>query len=166
MQELPRAEYLRLLSTARALEKERVYLLVKLFGTVGCSLQELSAVTVEVARTGEIVIKSDVYRLPHSLQTELLRFAKRNGISGGPLFVSKAGQPLRRTYVSDSIRKLCEDAWVAPEKANPRCLRRFCRETRETIKRELARLAEQSCDHFLETEQLTIGWEDSVAEST
>ena len=160
--ELTRQEYLRLLSTARALEKERVYLLVKLFATVGCSLQELSAMTVEAARSGEIVIKADVYRLPRSLQTELLSFAKRNGISSGPLFVSKAGQPLRRTYVTDSIRKLCEDARVAPEKANPRCLQRLCRKTRETIKCELARLVEQSYDHLLETEQLTIGWEDSA----
>lgn len=158
--ELTRAEYLRLLSAARALEKERVYLLVKLFGTVGFSLQELPAVTVEAVRAGKLVIKSEVYRFSASLQQELMSYARRNGIVQGPLFISKAGKPLRRTYVSDSIRTLCGAARVSPEKANPRCLQRLCRETRANIAREIARLAEQSYDHLLETEQLTIGWEE------
>ena len=39
--ELTRTEYLRLLTTARALDKERLYLLVKLFGCTGIPVQEL-----------------------------------------------------------------------------------------------------------------------------
>ena len=45
--ELTRIEYLRLLTTARALNKERLYLLIKLFGCTGIPLQELSRITVE-----------------------------------------------------------------------------------------------------------------------
>ena len=44
--ELTRTEYLRLLTTARALDKERLYLLVKLFGCTGIPVQELPRVTV------------------------------------------------------------------------------------------------------------------------
>ena len=47
--ELTRTEYLRLLQTARALGRERVYLLVKLFGTTGLTVQELEKVTVEAS---------------------------------------------------------------------------------------------------------------------
>lgn len=43
--ELTRTEYLRLLTTARALDKERLYLLVKLFGCTGIPVQELPRVT-------------------------------------------------------------------------------------------------------------------------
>ena len=50
--ELTRTEYLRLLQTARALNRERVYLLVKLFGTTGLTVQELEKVTVEAVREG------------------------------------------------------------------------------------------------------------------
>ena len=160
--ELTRQEYLRLLSTAKALGKERLYLLIKLFGTVGVPMQELPAVTVESVKSGGIVRKAEVYRVPGSLQKELLSFAKRSGIASGPLFLSKTGQPLRRTYVTDSIRNLCEDARVAPEKANPRCLQRLCRETKANMEREIARLVEQSYEHLLETEQLTIGWDETM----
>ena len=44
--ELTRTEYLRLLQTARALNRERVYLLVKLFGTTGLTVQLLLQQTV------------------------------------------------------------------------------------------------------------------------
>ena len=45
--ELTRGEYLRLLSTARVLEKERLYLLVKVFGSTGLSVGELPRLTAE-----------------------------------------------------------------------------------------------------------------------
>ena len=44
--ELTRTEYLRLLQTARALDREKVYLLVKLFGNTDLPVQELENVTV------------------------------------------------------------------------------------------------------------------------
>ena len=44
--ELTRKEYLRLLSTARALGKERLYLLVKLFGSTDLSVGDLPRLTV------------------------------------------------------------------------------------------------------------------------
>lgn len=50
--ELTRSEYLRLLSTARALRQERVYLLIKLFTSTGLPVHELEQVTVEAAGEG------------------------------------------------------------------------------------------------------------------
>ena len=47
--ELTREEYLRLLQTARILEKERAYLLVKLLGTTGLPVHLLDAVTVSLS---------------------------------------------------------------------------------------------------------------------
>ena len=46
--ELTRAEYLRLLQTARGQNKHRLYLLIKLFATTDLSLQCLEQITVQV----------------------------------------------------------------------------------------------------------------------
>lgn len=45
-------EYLRLLQAARILEKERTYLLVKIFALAGIRVGELPQVTVERVRAG------------------------------------------------------------------------------------------------------------------
>ena len=50
--ELSRVEYLRLLQAARILEKERTYLLVKIFALAGIRVGELPQVTVERVRAG------------------------------------------------------------------------------------------------------------------
>ncbi len=54
--ELTRSEYLRLLSTARALRQERVYLLIKLFTSTGLPVHELEQVTVEAAGEGVLLL--------------------------------------------------------------------------------------------------------------
>ena len=54
--ELSRVEYLRLLQAARILEKERTYLLVKIFALAGIRVGELPQVTVERVRAGRLPI--------------------------------------------------------------------------------------------------------------
>ena len=99
--ELTRTEYLRLLQTARALNRERVYLLVKLFGTTGLTVQELEKVTVEAVREGKLTIQfnrnKQMLRIPEGLQQELLDYAKRSGYLTGPIFLTKDGTPMSRT---------------------------------------------------------------------
>ena len=52
--ELTRTEYLRLLSTARALGMERAYLLVKTAASTGITVQELPQLTVEAVRHNQL----------------------------------------------------------------------------------------------------------------
>ena len=161
--ELTRTEYLRLLTTARALDKERLYLLVKLFGSTGIPVQELSRVTVEALHEGRFPVRSNgvvqLLHLPDFLRKELLAYAQRNGISSGPIFCTKSGKPLGRTAVTDSIKQLCRDARVSEEKANPRCLKRLWQSTQDGIRTQIDLLVEQACDRLMEAEQLTIGWD-------
>ena len=152
--ELTRTEYLRLLSTARVLGKERLYLLVKLFGSTEWPVGALEQLTVEVIKGQE----SSPARLPEFLRREMLNYARRCGVSSGPLFQTRNGKPLRRTAVTDSMKQLCRDARVAEEKANPRCLRRLWQATQDSFRAQLDWLVEQACDSLLETEQLTVGW--------
>lgn len=113
--ELTRGEYLRLLSTARVLEKERLYLLVKVFGSTGLSVGELPRLTAE-ALDGR---GPSPVRLPPPLAEELRGYAARQGITAGPVFRSRNGQPIRRTQVTGEIRSLCRDAPGAGGKREP-----------------------------------------------
>lgn len=156
--ELTRTEYLRLLSTARMLGKEREYLMVKVFATTGINLHDLSRLTVEAAEAGKITLSSTVLHIPDCLREELMDFAIRRGLASGPLFVSRNGTPYMRTGVTSMIQRLCRDAKVPEEKANPRCLRKLYQTTQASIQANIAMLVEQSHDRLLETEQLAIGW--------
>lgn len=161
--ELTRTEYLRMLSTARALGKRQLYLIIKLFAGTGIAVQDLPKVTAKTVSTGSIVLmqggERQVLHIPSCLQEELLCFAAHTGRHTGPLFVTGAGNPLGRTNVSSGIRKLCGAAQVPEEKGNPRCLRRLYQETRKEIETNIKLLVEQAHDRLMETEQLSIGWE-------
>ena len=161
--QITRREYLRLLSAARNLGKERVYLLTKLFATTGVTVQELNKVTVEGVSAGVIQTKTGERGqgifLYSGLREELLCYARRRGVLSGPVFTTREGKPVLRSNVSDSIRALCRDAQVAPEKGNPRCLHKLYLETRREIAQRLDQLARETYECLLDGEQMAIGWE-------
>lgn len=162
--ELSRAEYLHLLRTAKALGKEKVYLLIKLFASTGLFAQELPEVTVETVQTGKIVCNQNKYKqivtIPACLQKELLDYAKKNGTVSGPIFQSRDGRPMHRTYVSAVIRGVCEQAKVPSAKGNPKSLRKLYLSTRAGIESNIALLVEQAMERILEQEQFSVGWEE------
>ena len=162
--ELSRAEYLHLLRTARALEKEKVYLLIKVFASTGLFAQELPEVTVEAVREGKIVCDQNKYKqivtVPGCLQKELLDYARKNGILSGPIFQTRDGRPMHRTYVSAAIRNLCEEAKVPREKGNPKCLRKLYLSTPAGVESNVSLLVEQAMERMMEQEQFMIGWDE------
>lgn len=156
--ELTRAEYLRLLSTAKQLERERVYFLVKVFGSMGLPLHDLPLLTVEALEAGRLVLSLEIIYIPDCLRTELLDYAKRNGILAGPIFITRSGRVMSRTNITMDIHRLCEDARVEPSKGSPRCLRKLYQRTQENIRANLSLLLERAYDRLLETEQAAVGW--------
>ena len=64
-----------------------------------------------------------------------------------------------RTAVTDSIKRLCRDAQVPEEKGNPRCLKRLCQSTLDSIRSQAEQLVEQTYGRLMETEQRSSGWE-------
>ncbi len=157
--ELTRGEYLRLLQTARDLGRERLYLLVKVFGGMGLQVQELPRLTAEAARAGRIALPGQSLRVPACLRAELLDYAAREQLASGPLFITRGGRPMSRVSVTASIRRLCRAAQVDEAKGNPRCLRRLCLATQAGIQLQMELLAEQTYDRLLEKEQAAVGWE-------
>lgn len=156
--ELTRNEYLRLLSTARSLGKEQEYLIIKVLGSTGVNLQDLPRLTVETIQDGRAVLSASLLFIPKCLRMELLDYAKRQGLSSGPIFVTKNGNTIQRTNVTKLIQSLCQDAQVDEKKANPRCLKKLYQATQAGIRANLSLLMEQTYDRLLETEQLVIGW--------
>jgi len=122
--ELTRNEYLRLLSTARALGKERTYFLVKVFAVLGLSVHDLPNLTVKAVEAGTLMATANrshqIIRIPNSLQAELRDYLQREGIQSGPVFRTRNGKTVNRTAVTGCIQQLARDARVAPEKCNPR----------------------------------------------
>lgn len=165
--ELTRTEYLRLLSAARALGKERTYLLVKAFALMGLHVRELPQVTVEAVEHGQLLAESsgETRWVPACLREELRSYCRRRGPTAGPVFVTRNGRPLRRTQVTAEIQNLAGTARVVPEKCNPRCLRKLYLATQEEIDRSVRLLAEQAYERMLDTEQLAAGWEGVAAGS-
>ena len=158
--ELARNEYLRLLQTAKHLGKRQTYLLVLLFGTMDLPLHALSCVTVEAVREGWVLVPRRL-RVPPCLRAELLAYAGERGIGSGPVFCTRYGKLMDRGNINVRLQSLSRDARVAPEKCNPRCLRKLCVATQESIRANLELLAEQTYDRLLENEALTVGWNES-----
>lgn len=161
--ELTRWEYLRLLQTAKELEKERTYLLVKVFAMTGLPVQALDKLTMTAARRGRFSVEHKLgrqqVRVPRSLQEELLDYARRAGCTpSGPVFLTRTGKPVHRNYVNAELRRLCLEAGVPEEKGSPRCLRRLYFKTREEIENSVRAQVEQSYEKLLDSEQATVGW--------
>lgn len=93
------------------------------------------------------------------LAEELRGYAARQGITAGPVFRSRNGQPMRRTQVTGEIRSLCRDARVPEEKGNPRCLRRLWQKTQDAIRISVDQLVVQAFDQMMEAEQFSVGWD-------
>ena len=163
--ELSRAEYFHLLRTAKAMGKERIYLLMKVFATVGLLVQDLQELTVEAVREGRVVCgrnrKQQILTVPKCLQKELLSFAERSGIRSGPVFLTRDGRPMHRTYISGAMKPVCEAAQLTDGRANPKGLRKLYLSTRAAVESNIALLVEQALERQLEQEQLAIGWDDT-----
>lgn len=162
--ELSRAEYLHLLHTAKTLGNEKVYLLIKLFACTGFFVKELPNLTVETVRDGKVVcyqnrVKQSV-TIPIFLKKELLDFAKKNGILSGPIFRTRSGRSIKRTYIPILMKPVCEAAQIDDSRATPQSLRRLYFSTRTGIESNIALLVEQAMERQLEQEQLAVGWEE------
>ena len=67
--------------------------------------------------------------------------------------------------MTGDIQSLSGAARVAPEKCNPRCLRKLYLVTQAEIDRGVRLLAEQAYDRLLDTEQLAAGWAEGTGHS-
>lgn len=144
--ELSRAEYVRLLETAKRRKNERLCLILQTICATGIRVSELQYVTVEALRQGEASVrckgKERRILLIRELKKKLLRYVKEEGIVCGSVFVTKQGAPIGRTRIWKEMKALCKEAGVAPSKVYPHNLRHLFARTFYGIEKDIAKLAD------------------------
>lgn len=144
--ELTKAEYERLLCAAKSKNNERLYLIIKTICSSGIRVSELRAITAEAVKKQKATInckgKMRVVLLPSALCKSLLAYTKRKGITSGPVFITKNGNPIDRSTIWKMMKSLCESANVSSEKVFPHNLRHLFARTYYALEKDIVRLAD------------------------
>ena len=158
--EITRSEYLRLLSAAKRLDRERDYLIVKTIALTGANLTELLSLAREDVERGWLMSGAgESRRIPQALQEELLDYIERNDLSTGAIFRNlRDGSPISRIAVTHAVNSLARSAMVDDVKCNPRCLRKLYQETQAGYREMMQALVDQAQERQLEKEQRISGW--------
>ena len=158
--ELRRAEYEKLVATARREKKTRLTLMMETICSTGIRVSELAFVTVEAVRAGraELMLKGKCRRIlfPAALVRKLSRYAAERRIARGPIFTNKSGSPVSRHRVWYEMKKLGARAGVAASKVFPHNLRHLFARTFYALERDLSKLADLLGHSSVETTRLYI----------
>ena len=158
--ELRRAEYEKLVETARREKKTRLTLMMETICSTGIRVSELAFVTVEAVRAGraELMLKGKCRRIlfPAALVRKLSRYAAERCIARGPIFTDKSGSPVSRHRVWYEMKKLGARAGVAASKVFPHNLRHLFARTYYALERDLSKLADLLGHSSVETTRLYI----------
>ena len=131
--ELTKEEFYRLVATAERLGKARLALLFEAIGSTGVRVSEVKYFTVEAARLGraEIALKGKIRTilLPGKLCRKLLKYARKQKIASGEIFLTRSGKPINRKQIWAEMKALCKQAGVAPGKVFPHNLRHLFAQT-------------------------------------
>lgn len=156
--ELTRAEYDRLLETARTLGQERLALLMEAIGATGIRVSEVRYITVEAARRrqAEITLKGKIRTilLPKRLCQKLLKYARTNKTASGEIFLTRSGKPLGRRQIWAEMKRLCAKAGVEPGKVFPHNLRHLFATLFHRACKDIARLADVLGHSSIETTRI------------
>ena len=144
--ELTKAEYARLCRTAERKHNERLNLILQTICGTGIRVSELQYITVEAVKNGEAVVsckaKTRSVFIVKELKQKLLRWAAKQNIKSGMIFVTRTGKPISRTNIWREMKALCEEANVNPQKVFPHNLRHLFARVFYGIEKDIAKLAD------------------------
>ena len=144
--ELTKAEYMRLVNTAKQKGNERLNLILQTICGTGIRVSELQYITVEAVKNGEAVVslkgKTRTVFLVKELKKKLLRYTAEQNISSGSVFITRTGKPISRTNIWREMKALCVEADVNPQKVFPHNLRHLFARVFYGIEKDIAKLAD------------------------
>ncbi len=144
--ELTREEYSRLLNAAQALGRNRLFLLLETICATGIRVSEVRYITVEALRAGRATVslkgKSRSILIPGKLCRKLEKYAEKQKIVSGEVFLTRNGTGLSRKQIWAEMKALCEKADVAPTKVFPHNLRHLFAKAFYKACKDVARLAD------------------------
>lgn len=156
--ELTKEEYMRLLAAAATCGKERLSLLMETICATGIRVSEVRYITVEAANAGkaEISLKGKIRTIliPGKLCRKLSKYARKNKIASGELFLTRSGRPLSRKQIWAEMKAICEKAGVEPGKVFPHNLRHLFARTFYKVCRDVAHLADVLGHSSIETTRI------------
>ena len=86
--------------------------------------------------------KTRVIFIVSSLRKKLLKYAKKEGISQGVIFITRSGNSLDRSNIWREMKMICKDACVRETKVFPHNLRHLFARTFYTMEKDIAKLAD------------------------
>ena len=144
--ELTKAEYMRLVNTAKQKGNERLNLILQTICGTGIRVSELQYITVEAVKCSEAVVslkgKTRSVFIVKELQKKLLRYAAEQKIHSGCIFITRTGKPISRTNIWREMKGLCDQAGVNPQKVFPHNLRHLFARIFYGIEKDIAKLAD------------------------
>ena len=156
--ELTREEYALLVRTARERGRERLALLMETICATGIRVGEVPYITLEAARQGraEIALKGKirVILLPGKLCRKLIKYAGKQKIASGEIFLTRGGKGLSRKQIWAEMKRLCARAGVQAEKVFPHNLRHLFARTFYRVSRDVVRLADVLGHSSIETTRI------------
>lgn len=156
--ELTKEEYARLVETARREGKHRLALLMETVCATGIRVSELRYITVEAVEPGraEISLKGKIRTilLPGKLCRKLLKYAQKQKIVSGEIFLTRNGKGLSRRQIWAEMKALCKKAKVTSSKVFPHNLRHLFARTFYRVCRDVAKLADVLGHSSIETTRI------------
>ena len=156
--ELNRAEYTQLLAAARSNGQERLALIMETLCATGIRISELRYITVAAAQQGKATIslkgKIRTILLSTKLCRKLLKYAKKQKIAAGEIFLTSSGKGISRRQVWHELKRLCAAAGVESSKVFPHNFRRLFAVTYYKASRDIARLANVLGHSSIETTRI------------
>ena len=156
--ELSRAEYERLVETAANLSRPRLALLMEAICGTGVRVSEVRYLTVEAVQAGraDISLKGKIRTIliPNKLCRKLLKYARKQKITSGEIFLTRSGKGMSRRQIWAEMKSLCERAGVEPSKVFPHNLRHVFAAAFYKSCKDIVRLADVLGHSSLETTRI------------
>ena len=156
--ELSRADYNRLLETANAMGKTRLALLMETICATGIRVSEVKYITAEAVAAGraEVSLKGKIRTIliPQKLCRKLQKYAKKQKIVSGEIFLTRNGKGLSRRQIWAEMKGICRRAGVAASKVFPHNLRHLFAQTFYRAYRDVVKLADVLGHSSIETTRI------------
>ncbi len=124
----------------------------------GIRVSEVKYITLEAAREGrtEISLKGKIrtIMLPAKLCRKLLKYARKQKITAGEIFLTGSGKSLNRKQIWAEMKALCQYAGVEPSKVFPHNLRHLFATTFYRACKDIAKLADVLGHSSIETTRI------------
>ena len=156
--ELDRADYEKLIAAALGLGRERIALVMETICATGIRVGEVRYITVEAVRAGSATIslkgKIRTILLPGKLCKKLLKYARKQKITSGEIFLTRSGRSLSRRQIWAEMKRLCCAAGVAADKVFPHNLRHLFARTFYRACQDVVKLADILGHSSIETTRI------------